>query len=208
MTQNPFVVHSLVPENREHGGVYQLTQDSVSPTRMVGSDENGDLIEETICALAKSAKFVDKDGNILDVPLRTGRVPSEEPEAVRYEMITVADQIRGNHLPLAFCPFTTQFMHLKGGPLVKPRHGERDCGGDPGPMGCDHMEAIIVKRREDSRRRWDNEQLKLKKMQESDVKEMMEAMGKTFGEAIAGVQGQKPAAINTLKNGVGEKDPK
>jgi hypothetical protein len=205
MSNLPFVVQSLVPENREHGGVYQLTQESVTPTRFVEVNEDGVVIEESICALAKSAKFVDKDGNICDVPLRTGRVPSEEPEAVRYEMIVLAELIRGGQLPLASCPYTTEYRHIKGGPLVKPPEGEADCGGSNGPMGCAHMKKVVEKRRKESRKRYDAQQLNLKKMQESDVKDMLEAFGKTFGDAIAGVHGKKPAAIENLKNDKGEK---
>ena len=196
----PFVVQSLVPENREHGGVYQLSQESVTPTRFIEVNEEGVAIEESICALAKSEKFVDKDGNICDIPLRTGRVPSEEPEAVRYEMLVTADLIRGGQLPLRLCPYTTEFRHIKGGPLMKPPEGEEDCGGANGPMGCAHMKKVIEKRRKESRKRYDAQQMNLKKMQESDVKEMLEAMAKTFGEAIAGVQGKKPAAIDNLLN--------
>lgn len=187
MQPNQFVRDSLVPENRQGGGIYQLNENSVSPTRIVDTSEDGAPIEETIPAVAKHAKFVDLDGNVCDVALRTGRVPSEEPEAVKYEWIVVSTLIQRGQLPLASCPYTNAFAHLKGGgPLVKaPANAKNagDCGGRPD--GCSHMKAIIEERRAKSRARYDKQQEQFRQMGEGDIKKMMEAFGKVFGDAVA-----------------------
>jgi len=181
---SPFIVNQLVPENRQGGGIYQLSELSVSPTRLVTIDEEGLPIEETIPTAAKHAKFVDRDGNVCDVALRTGRVPSEEPEAIRYEQLVLFEQIRGNCLPLAVCPYTEAFRHIKGGPLLRPPPGASDCGGKPD--GCDHIRAEIARRRGAARARHDKQQLQFRRMGEGDIREMLEAFGKVFGDAVAG----------------------
>lgn len=205
MNQHPnqFVVDQLVPENRQGGGIYQLNELSVSPTRIVDIDEDGHQVEETIMTLAKSRKFVDRDGNICEVALRTGRVMSHEPEAVRYEQIVEADCIRTGQLPLDECPYTYKYQHIKGGPLVKVPEDERDCGGQPG--GCKHMKKLVSDRRTKSRARWEKEQLDFKKLSEGDVKQMLEGMGKVFGEALASAQANGRAR---LRSGKGENEGK
>lgn len=198
-----FVVDQLKLENRQGGGIYQLSEASVSPTRAVGVDEDGNIIEETICTLAKSAKFVDLGGNICDVPLRTGRVLSFEPEAVRYEQIVETDIIRGGQLPLGACPYTHAYRHIKGGPLVKVPEGEKDCGGKP--EGCEHVWKVITSRRAAAKAKIEREEVNYRQMKEGDVKTMMAGFGQVFGEAIANAQQTGRA---NLRAGKGEKDEK
>lgn len=200
-TANPFVVNQLVPENRQGGGIYQLNDLSVSPTRFVDVNEEGLPVEETIMALAKSAKFVDRDGNICDVALRTGRVPSEDPEAVRYEQIVTFELIRAGQMPLASCPYTNAYRHIKGGPLMKPPAGEQDCGGKPD--GCAHMLKEIERRRAVCRERHEKQQQQFRSMGEGDIKLMMEAFGKVFGDAVANAAASGRANLR----GPGEQDP-
>lgn len=193
-----FVVDTLVPENRQGGGTYALSEASVSPTRWTRG-EDGVVREETVCTLAKSAKFVDPDGNICDVALRTGRVLSQEMEAVRYEMVAVADQIRGGGLPLDECPHTFKFAHFKGGPLVPNPEGVVDCGGYPG--GCSHMRAVIIDRRAGSRARWESEQAK--SMTKEAASEIFQAFADTFGEMLSNAQASQAKGKQKLR-GTGE----
>lgn len=185
-----FVVNQLVPEGRnEQGRAYQLTDSSVSPSRIVSIDDDGNEIEETICALAKSQKFVDRDGNICEVPLRTGRVLSMEPEATRYEDIMTHDQIRAGGMPLEACPFTLAYRHIKGGALIKPRKkGDEDCGGSPGAQklkdACSHMQAIVAERRERALKRTLNEDAKMKALKTDDVAALMKAMVEGLGQKL------------------------
>jgi hypothetical protein len=211
-----FVVDSLVPDNRsEQGRAYQLNDTSVSPIRIVGY-ENGIEIEETICALAKSAKFVDRDGNICDVPLRTGRVLSNAPEAVLYEQILVTDLIRQGQIPLEACPHTTDFRSIVGRntPLVKPPEGyEGNCPGSGGAQtlerSCIHMQKLIKERREASALRASKEDEKLKQMKPSDVAALVKELGEAFGEsvttAMAAGKGAHADARKNLREGKGEK---
>lgn len=185
-----FVVNQLIPEGRnEQGRAYQLTDSSVSPSRIIGYTEEGQEIEETICALAKSALFVDRDGNICTIPLRTGRVLSEEPEATRYEQIIVSDLIRQGQIPLECCPHTVQFAHLRPGPLVALPKGFTKCDGAPGAakleQACEHMQKIVRDRRAKAIARVKKEDDKLQAMKPSDVAALIEQMGKSFGDTVA-----------------------
>lgn len=182
MADLPWVRTSLVPEGRNgsDGRSYQLNADSVSPTRIIEIGEDGLPVEETICALAKHERFVDPSGNVCDVALRTGRVPSEEPEAQRYEQVVIADLIRQNQLPLRCCPYTLEYRHIKGGPLIKPPKGAEDCGGHPD--GCAHMKAEIEKRRRVARAKYDKQEQQAKTMSKDDVKQMLEGIAETFGD--------------------------
>lgn len=203
-----FVVNQLIPEGRnEQGRAYQLNEASVSPVRVIQIDDDGNELEETICALAKSAKFVDRDGNICDVPLRTGRVFSMEPEAERYEQIVVHDIIRGGQMPLESCPFTNEFRHIKGGPLIKPRDAsDVDCGGRPGAQrlhdACPHMQKVIAERRERARIRTMKEDDKMRVMRPDDVAQLVKTLGEAFGDKLAAQA--KPGRAN-IRDGKGEK---
>jgi hypothetical protein len=210
-----FVVDSLVPDNRsEQGRAYQLNDTSVSPIRIVGY-ENGVEIEETICALAKSAKFVDRDGNICDIPLRTGRVLSNAPEAVLYEQILVTDLIRQGQIPLEACPHTTDFRSIvgRGTPLVAaPKDYEGNCSGAPGAdrleRSCVHMQKLVKERRAASALRTAKEDDKLKQMKPSDVAALVKELGEAFGETVASAVAGKAVATDARKNlreGKGEK---
>lgn len=193
-----FVVDQLVPENRQGGGTYALSEASVSPTRWTrGAD--GIVREETICTLAKSARFVDPDGNICDVALRTGRVLSQEIEAVRYEMIVIADQIRGGAVALDECPHTFKFQHFRSGPLVPNPDNVVDCGGRPG--GCEHMQAVIAERRKGSRLRWEAEQAK--SVTKEAASEIFSAFAETFGEMLTNAQAAQANGKRQLR-GKGE----
>jgi hypothetical protein len=182
--QNPlsqFIVDQLVVENRAGGNTYTLNESSVSPTRMTRG-EDGVIREETICTLAKHAKFVDAGGNICTVALATGRVPSSEIEANRYEMITIIDQLRATSIPLEVCPYTLQFAHVVRGFLVPNPDHIADCGGHPD--GCDHMRALIVERRKHSKAKWERDQSELKKLNESGAAQMLRDVVDAFGDVM------------------------
>ena len=209
-----FVKDRLEPERAGGQGVYVLTDSSVSPTREVEVTEDGIIVEETIMALAKSAKFVDRAGNICDVALRTGRVLSEEPEAQRYEQYMVIELIRGGQLPLDACPFTQRFSFIRPGPLVAKVDGKSgpDCNGKPG--GCEHMLKVIAARRAATAEKAKREQVSQASMSEEQVKTMMTSMAQAFG-TVAGTSlsdALKPNAIADIKSvrrglqGEGEKE--
>lgn len=195
-----FVVDQLVPENRQGGGTYALNEDSVSPTRNRRCAD-GVIREETICTLAKHARFVDPAGNVCTVPLRTGRVFSQEVEAVRYEQIVVADQIRAGSIPLEVCPHTMQYAHLVRGPLVPNPENVIDCGGDV--EGCEHMRKVIEDRRAVTRAKWEAEQVTARNLSEVDAKAMMQGVVEAFGDMLMNAQQQQKAGRQNLR-GKGE----
>lgn len=176
-----FVVPQLVPENRQGGGIFALSNESVAPIRMVRGPD-GIPREETICTLAKSARFVDRDGNVCTVPLRTGRVMSNDVEAVRYEQVMLIDQLRGGSIPLEVCPHTMQFVAFKPGQLVPNPNNVIDCGGHP--EGCQHMQAVIDERRAVSRAKWQADQRQVEELSKGDVKAMFEGFAEAFGDTL------------------------
>lgn len=153
------------------GRVYQLTPGSVSPTRPAGRDANGIPREEVICVLAKHELFVDTSGNVCTVPLQCGRVFDASPEAERIEIMTRRDQIKAGCLPLNECPHTTKYVDWVGeadggmlmpvhaeAPLSKPCFGKKQPADQPAGVpfyGCEHMEAVIMRRRAVARTRHD-----------------------------------------------------
>jgi hypothetical protein len=182
--------------------VYQLDPQSVSPYRLAGRDKDGVPREETICALAKSEYWVDKDGNTFQAPMQCGRVLSHEPEAERYEMIQKKDLIEGGALPLEMCPHTTQFAQWVSetgdGRLVPLPDGVENvnCRGKKRPadwpagedfFGCEHMEPIIKRRRATSRERWQ----KLQTINDSLTQEQVAQVASTIANAFAPVAGRK-----------------
>lgn len=185
--QNQFVTHQLQVERNE-GRAFQLTDTSVSPVRIVGYSAFGEPIEETICMLAKSANFVDQAGNICTVPLRTGRVLSEEPEAVRYEMIVTMDLYRAGCMPIAMCPHASIDMIKPGAPFITEAliEGEpvQNCGGRPGAErfedACPHMQALITKRRKRQRELCDQREREMAKLTPHAASQMMNRMAQAF----------------------------
>jgi hypothetical protein len=210
MSNNPFVVDSLRPERvGGGGGIYQLTENSVSPTRIAGVDEAGMPIEETVPA-AYHRKFVANDGGINSVPLRTAAVFSQEPEAERYEHMVVRDIVAAGFIPLTVCPYSYEYKHIKGGPLVKVPPGESDCGGRPGATDetncCPHLQAVIKLRRAASLAKYERQQAQVASMKVADVERIQEATVKAFGQALANhfPGDQKAAGKARLRDGRGE----
>lgn len=176
-----FIVPALRPEvsGGVTKGVYQLTNSSVSPTRVTGMDDAGMPIEETYPA-AYSKLFVGLDGCVKDVPMRTTADFSTEGEHERYEQTTTRDIIRDGQLPLEVCPYTGQFKYITGQPsLVKVPAGAEDCGG--APKGCKHMQAVIVERQKRARVKHDKLQEQAKVLKSDDVEKMLETTVKAFG---------------------------
>ena len=180
---SPYVVDSLRPEGLGGGGgVYQLNVNSVSLTRIVGVDDAGMPIEETI-PHAYHRLFVGLDGGIKRVPMRTAAVFSREPEAERYEQITMRDIISAGQMPLEACPYTFEYKHIKGGPLAKVPPGESDCGGKP--TGCEHMHKVIDARIAVSRKKHDLIQTQAQNMKTEDVQRMLDTVAEGVGAALA-----------------------
>jgi len=201
--QSPFVVDMLQPQTMtgQRHKAYQLTPQSVTPTRIVGSDDLGMPIEERV-PIAYSRKFVGLDGCAKDVPLRSAAVFSSEEEALRYERATVADIVRAGQLPLDECPYTNAYRYIKGGPLVRPPAGADDCGGNVG--GCDHMQTVIKARQQVARAKWDKEQEQLRQMKPEDAERLAATIAEGVGRAIAA--NDPKSNRRNLAQGKGEAD--
>ena len=170
----------LTPETLGGGRAktYQLTADSVHPTRIVGRDEYGDVIEETI-PINKWREFVTPGGCINKVVLRTGvGVPENDSTAQLIEQHTVTRVISRGFLPVDECPYTNEYRAITGGPLVKPKAGEVDCGGKRG--GCEHLHRVMKLRQERALNIWQTEQDKVSKMKAEEVAAQAAAIGKVL----------------------------
>jgi hypothetical protein len=181
-----YVVDQLRPERLgEEGRAFQLDDNSVSPTRIVGRTDFGEAIEETMCMLGKHQNFVDALGNICTVPLATGRVPSNMPEAHRYEMLTLMDHIRAGSFPIDVCPYTREFASLVGGPLIAAGPSNADCGGCVGATtfeeACPHMQDLITRRRAEAARRSEKNELSIAQINKSQAKKMVKDLAASFG---------------------------
>jgi hypothetical protein len=200
-------------EARKHidKGSYWLKPDSASLTRVIDRDDMGIATEQTICAFSKWDYFVDRGGNVCEVPLSNGRMPSSEPEAERYEIHVVREQVLNGCLPLEECPHTTRYQHImgavNGGALVKPPAGYKPCQGKKRPtdlppnvefFGCEHMQAVIEKRRDAALKKWQA----MEQATDADIKKY-EAMAKAITKEQQAVQaGIDPRA--NLRTGKGE----
>ena len=174
-----FMVPQLTPE-RMGGGqakVYQLTADSVHPVRVIGRDEYGQAIEETI-PICKSREFVTVSGCINLVPIRTAPGNANDPDSLAIEQYNVTRMIRNGFLPVNECPFTHDYRSITGGPLVKPKAGESDCGGKVG--GCEHLHRVMKLRRERALASWQAEQDKVARMKAEDVAAQAAAIGQVL----------------------------
>ena len=177
--QSEFLVPQLTPE-RIGGGqakVYQLTADSVHPTRITGRNEYGEAIEETI-PICKSREFVTRSGCVNRVPLRTAPGNANDPDSLAIEQYTVTRLIRSGFLPLAECPHTSEYRAIAGGPLVRPKAGESDCGGKPG--GCEHLHKVMKLRRERAHAAWQADQDWVAHMKAEEVATQAAAIGQVL----------------------------
>lgn len=186
-SQNPYVRDFLVPERIGGGSgrAYQLTADSVSLTRVVGRDEAGHPIEETVPA-AYWQNFVMLDGGINKVPLRTAAVFSMDPQHERYENMTTKELVIKGCIPLRCCPYTQQFFAVTGTRyLVDNPEKTEDCGGSPNATNehdcCVHMKPLIEKRRKRARQLHDECQRRAANMTPARAANMMRDMAEAFG---------------------------
>lgn len=182
--KNPFVVDQLRPERLGggQGGVYQLTAASVSPTRVIGRDEIGMPIEDTI-PTTHFRQMVHPCGAINKVPMRTGSVFSMEPEAERYEQQQMRELIASGWIPLEMCPYSTEYTHITHGPFVKIPAGEQACNGDPG--GCVHMKKVIEGRIALARQKHDAEYARVFAMKHEDTQRMIDGISEGVGAALS-----------------------
>lgn len=206
--KNPFVVDQLKPERLGggQGGVYQLTASSVSPTRVVGRDELGMPIEDTI-PTTHFRLMVHPHGGINKVPMRTGSVFSMEPEAERYEQQQMRELIAQGWIPLELCPYSTEYTHITRGSFVRPPAGETDCGGKQG--GCQHMHAVIKMRTDRARQIHEAEHAKVYAMKHEDTQRMIDGISEGVGAALArhvDAAGAAKANRANLRAGKGEAD--
>ena len=194
--KSQFLRTTLVPE-RIGGGkteTYQLTADSVHPTKVVGRDEYGQVIDETI-PICKHREFVTRSGCINNVPIRTAPGNAPDHEALQIEQYTIARVIRNGFLPVDECPFTLDYRTIVGGPLVKPKAGEVACEGKVG--GCEHLHRVMAMRRERSLAQWRAEEDKAARMKSEEIANLATAVG----QAIAANQSGAIADLKAARKG-------
>lgn len=203
MSRSPYEVDQLVPQglNGSAGKVYQLTQTSVHPTRAIGRDEIGRVIEDTVPTVYW--KFmVHPKGSIDKVPMRTCSVFSMEPEAERYETMITRQAIAAGWIPLELCPYSTEWTHITHGPFVRIPDGESACAGSPG--GCVHMHRVIAARKVWAKTIHDADQAAVYSLKNEDAKKLAEQISEGVGAALARHVDNLTASRAKLRSGKGE----
>lgn len=205
--QNPFVVSELHPERRDGSrrGVYQLNATSAHPVRHIGRDEDGMPIEDTLPTVAWRY-FVTSSGCINKVPIRTCSVSSNDVDGMHYEQMIESEKVERGWIPLALCPYSTQFQHITKGPFVKPPAGEEDCGGDEKNGGCVHMKALMVRRKEKVLKKHTAEVRRIEAMKDDQIERMRDGIVEGVGKAMANALDVASAAKSRLRTGKGEVD--
>lgn len=192
MSNNEFLRPALTPE-RLGGGqalVYQLTANSVHPTRTIGRDEYGQVIEETV-PIVKWREFVTLSGCINKVPLRTAPGNANDQDALQIEQSILRRVIASGFLPVDECPHTHEYKSIVGGPLVSSKEGAQDCGGKVG--GCVHLHAVAKLRKDRAHAAWQSEQEKLSKMKADEIATMAVAISQAISSNTA------PADLKTAR---------
>lgn len=184
---------------------YQLTKASVHPTRIVGRDERGFPIEDTVPTVYWRP-FLMVDGCINKVPLRTGSVPSMHADALAYENETLYDLITAGCIPAWLCPYSTNFSYITHGPFATPPAGETDCGGSTAEGGCVHLQKIAKVRKDEVLRRYNADQQRFAAQYAEEFNRMRDGLVAGVGEAIARHMPQPSvqAARQRLRDGKGE----
>ncbi len=205
MQQSPFVVSQLTPEGSDGrpAGVYQLTANSVSPSRVTGRDENGMPVEETVPTVY-FRHFAMIDGGWNKVPLRTGSVFSMHEDAVAYERMITTELIRAGCIPGWLCPYSTEHTHLTRGAFVKVPDGASDCGGNEAAGGCSHLKEVMVRRKAVALEKHMSEVRRIESMKDDQIDRMAKGMIEGVGTAIAkhlSAQDQLAASRQKLRKG-------
>ncbi len=207
---NPFVVSELKPQRLDGSkrGVYQLTAQSAHPTRIVGRDEDGMPVEDTIPTVSWR-HFVMPSGCINKVPIRTSSASPEDDNSMAYEQMVTVDLITAGAIPLAMCPYSTEYTHITRGPFVKPQPGEEACAGDEANGGCSHMKALMERRKAKVRTKHEAEVRRIESMKNDEIERMQRGIVAGVGEVMAkhlAPQDAASAARNRLRTGKGEAD--
>lgn len=139
----------LIDPTNSDDKAYFLSVNNVSPTKDAtteGRDEDakGTVPEETICSYSEKIDMMDLAGNLSEVPISNGRVPSLRLEAQIYRVGLVRELIAAGHLPIDVCPYASATPYKPSGPLVRKPDGAKACAGEPG--GCVHFLEVKKKR--------------------------------------------------------------
>lgn len=189
---------------------YQLTDGSVSPVRIIDSDEDGIAIEETISCYPWLEKFVDSNGNVCDVIYSTSRTTAGNNEALQYARLKREEWLRAGGLPISECPYAPngEYKRLLGrnvlASLPKAKPGEKaqhiePCEGSP--EGCKHLHKIRESRLAKNRARVDLQNAQNDSLPMAQIEKLQRAFGAGFRDA------EKSAAVDTKRlQGEGEKD--
>lgn len=205
--QSQFVVENLTPKNPngQSTATYELSQASVSPSRVIGRDARGFPIEETVPTV-HWANFMMLDGCINKVPLRTGSVFSVQAEARAYEDEIVSENVSLGCIPAWLCPYSMKYAHYTGGhAFVSPPPGALDCGGTGTPQhgeGCQHLQEVGKIRRAEVLRKYNEDLERQSKMKDDEINRLRDGIVQGVGEAIAMHMPSGQAGIAARKQGL------
>lgn len=151
--------------------------------------EREGLKEETVCLLGKWDRYVDKAGNVCDVPLATTRVLHTQGHELSaqemYQRNIHADHIRAGSYPVDVCPYAQnqEYKALIGRDRLIPcPPGVTPCEG--AENGCEHMQALIASRRKATREESDKAALAQSSMNGEQIKLFMKELGAGLAEGM------------------------
>jgi hypothetical protein len=206
---NPYIVDQLTPVNTtgQSTKTYQLTKDSVSPSRVIGRDEIGMPIFDTVPTVPWKW-FLSADGCFNKVPLRTGSAPNmNSQDSIAYELETIHDIVTAGFIPAWLCPYSTKMTHITNGPFAAIPPGESDCGGSDREGGCVHLQRIGELRRAKVRETNEKAEKAFNTKRDEEYARMRNELVEGVGMAIAKhatPQAAVAVAKQRLRDGKGE----
>lgn len=187
------------------GRVFQLNDDSVSPSRPASREPATGIPREETINVIKHELFVDTKGNICSVNLRNGRAAGNSPAEENYERLMREEQIKAGGLPLGECPWTQEYRRMTGVPTLVgplPPEGVIACNG--APDGCKHLQPIIAARIADAHRTKEVDEATGAMISRPAAEAMMRSFGEGMASGGGNAQQARRQAAKSIAKGEGE----
>lgn len=160
--------------------IFQFDQNTLDNRKQLTELPTGEIVDyETPLLLVITV--LDLGGNVCEVPVNTGAVPSENLMVDQiYTQHVLNSHLQSGGVPIFTCPHTTQHssaIHGVGSsvPLVPLPIGESACGGEA--KGCKHWHALKDARRASAAVKYNKENSQKDSVLISDVENIARALG-------------------------------
>lgn len=184
---------------------FQVTDTSSKPTRIVGRDKRGRVIEETVTVCNPMA-WMHPCGAINNVPMACGPAAWNSPGNRAYKMKETVRMLQAGWIPRGACPYTREFAHVTNTPRLVDDPNAVDgsvdgCDGGDIKTGCDHFRALVVERTRLAREQHDEDQRMFSNMSPQAAATLARQIGQALGivNEIAGVTPSADVALAPAK---------